>query len=1424
MRELQWLFAGGGIELRLGEFAGDSAPILRFAVGREQRAGDGPLFLGRSKDPLLRLPGAIVPLVDVEGQIVDRAVVLRDESLRPQSMDAKLVLPPGHPRILNVESSGAEVLPALWIQGANEQDLERMRARGRLLHALAVREDETVVGTGSDLAPLTMAFYLRRLPRIVLRDHQLVADNTDGALSMGTLLEEFVHRFSEDGGVLPHIRVATGYLYHHGLQRVLGLLEHKGVQSLHVLFSGRTDVRTAQALTTQFAEQIVPGLEEDAEGRLWALYRDGLESGRLQVRVYTDAFLHAKLFLGWSGRDKFGRLLESYAVVGSSNLSSGGLTHGGNLELDVTLQEPERNTRLLEWYDARWEEAALPVPALLQVIEQHRPQDPPVFRTKGLLEVWRAGAASRLVSHERHLALLGKLYADRLQRVRLPDETAFPEMERDIHPSSEQGEGVLALAERLLHARIAFLADSVGLGKTITALGTAWYLHRHGQARRVVFIAPRKLFTQWTSDAKGIGCPRDLLYLVNRHDLERMNEMVSRSALGEADLLIVDEAHEALRNRSNKLWLHLRAHLASHPECRVLLVSATPWNNRREDIYNYLLLAWNEARALRDRYQALESPTLRPHLDLFAIGAGGSLTTGNAVRKFESLPSEAWRRLFDEVFVQRTRSALQRRYGLAPEYPEREVHAHATPASNAHDALFASLEEALSELCIPYQEPFRTILHSAAATSDPDGDGVEPSNLRRSLLIQLFKRAESSEYALAVSLASIERRLVGFQEELERLSKSRRPRADLKEWLDARFGLIEEERRSFFDDDEGDPEEQAGQELTAQEKARFEAVNALCDRLDDAGARRTLRHALETQVDPDLERIRALRARLTFDLDERSPKALLLAGLVRDALAHKPILVAGFADTAIRMFVRIISLFPDKRIGLALGGDEAWLYLPAKHRPKELDAVEWSESLGREPAERRAWLLREAGRAQETERAALLDAFSPRARNTKPELLLRHGGGVDLLVGSEAISVGHNLQDSTCLVQLDLPWNPMVIEQRIGRIDRRGGGRLEQGRKIVDVHYCWSSAAIEQAVALRARLKEKARQAIADTRFDELLLLDLFEEVQRARRERRSDDLDAPVSSFLHKRQQQLAQSRLEVGGITPGTGSNIDGLRRLARWLEEERPEDPAEGVVAAASCGGGLTSPRWLLTLELVPEDDRGQPISGGRQFFQLPCEAESTAQDLAPDIEAVVSALLGASPSSSRSGLSRASWATELLHLDELLESFRAGWLKKHNEEVDERIRQRQSIAASREPAARLKDALAGTRSALEEELKRISSTREGIDLVSGQKDRLKYLLQVALDPNQLVRLIAFENEEELLRHLAAARAMPHAFFDKDFEAHFETLCGRAYSAHREDRSPQAEQIDLGLSPVDGRWGGLLVSVLGATFTGAPTPGGA
>lgn len=1394
MREIQWC-QHRLIEIRVAA----KHSRLRYALAPHPRNGSGT-FRHEPYDEApaqFLLPGFIQPALNRRGEPVDLRPLVSELVPRGVVFPIELLLSAEHPLVIQTGQPGEpQIVPAAWLSNVPEPAVDAIRTKGDLLSGLLINADESVLSLGNSLQS---RLWLQRLPRIVLPSDSEIADNTDAMLSMGSLLHGFVHRFSDKEHALAHVRVATGYLYQQGLARILSLLDNPVVQTVHLLFSGRTDSPTARALTSQLGATLRDELDAaEQPNSLWTKLERAVREKRFTVRVYTDAFLHAKLFIGFNGIDRHRKLRDGYAVVGSSNVTAPGLRAGGNLELDVSVVERSHTTQLYNWFVCRWDEASDPEPSLLEVLEQSRPLPPPTFVIPGVLEVWKQGRRGALVPPAEHLALLSQLYAARLKGLELPSDESFPDVpERLIDPTEEQREGVLALAQRLQQTRIAFLADSVGLGKTITSLGTAAFMLRNGLAERVALIAPEKLRDQWASDAARVGIPISLVQFVNRHILERMTDADAKAALHPFDLIVVEEAHEPLRNRKNKLWQHLRQHLRERPECRLLLVSATPWNNSREDIFNFLLLAWNEGRSLGERYPALSSPPLSGPLSNFRVTPYGGMPVSEGVRGFDELPRDRYRQVFDAVFVQRTRSMLETRMARALDFPQRLVHAHNTPPSETHDRLFAALADELPKLCIPYQEPFHAFLRGAHTLHSQDEDEPE-SNLRRSFIIQLYKRAESSLFALGVSLSTVRLRLQEFRTQLAALGSAANPKAAVEKYL-KELSL----RSEAVVDEDG---EYVLDLMSPAEKARYASLQALLQRLTPENTRQVIQRIIDEQVTPDLDAISRLLIKLSFSVDEQSPKDLLLMRLAREAYTrgHKPILIAGYADTATRTFIRVVDLIPDARVALVLGGSEAWVYKPGDNKRIPLGEAEWDAALALSPDERRRSWLANMQRAERATAADVLDAFAPNARRSSPLLFSRFGGPIDVLVGSEAISVGHNLQDSTCLIQLDLPWNPMVIEQRIGRIDRRGGGRenpaIPQSRRIVDVHYCWSDAAVEREVALRNRLQGKATRAIEDTNFDEILLYELADRVQRVREERSKV---AAAADVLGTHQHKLAESRGRSPDVPITMGSELDGLRRLAAWIKDNPSLEHAEPVIAAGSKREDAGT-AWSVTLELVPLDRRGNTIPGGPLHVNIPLNG--TSQE--PDLEGVVLALTENVEPTGWPLVKIRRWTELALDLDGKLQLLRQRLLESHNAETAARLQAQLTPAAKREPTTKLKLLIVESRDALKNEVKRIRQTPLEATLAT-KKDKLAYLLKTGLEPQRLADLLAEQGETELHQLLLQIRDFPANVLGQEFDEIFDRLCGSTWAARG------AAPVQLDLPQIDGQWSELKVRLLAATF---------
>lgn len=211
---IDWLETSPGIEIRPSV---ESLPVARYVLSTSIRDGDARLFHQPYQADLaaLQLPAAVLPQVDGDGQFVP---ALAQELAAAEYVETlQLVLPPQqYEELFGPDVERDPEVPALWVQGVSLRQVHNLRKRLDLQPGLFIDVDQSVTILGVDEHPPR---FLVALPRVVLSDVHYIADNTEELLSMGSLLEDFVHRLSSPQNAVENVRVATGYLYGPGMPR-----------------------------------------------------------------------------------------------------------------------------------------------------------------------------------------------------------------------------------------------------------------------------------------------------------------------------------------------------------------------------------------------------------------------------------------------------------------------------------------------------------------------------------------------------------------------------------------------------------------------------------------------------------------------------------------------------------------------------------------------------------------------------------------------------------------------------------------------------------------------------------------------------------------------------------------------------------------------------------------------------------------------------------------------------------------------------------------------------------------------------------------------------------------------------------------------------------------------------------------------------
>jgi hypothetical protein len=299
--------------------------------------------------------------------------------------------------------------------------------------------------------------------------------------------------------------------------------------------------------------------------------KEYIASGKIEVRVYRKNFLHAKCYIFGSYDSD-----EAIGIIGSSNFTRNGLTYNTELnalESDHRVVVFQPNTEAQEvwhlyWFDQFWNDETT------EVWNEE-------FSTLiGTSPVW-----DELYSpYETYIKTLYELYKEEIE----DDSEELSENWQGKTLFDFQQKNVHALLRRLRKYKVAMLADSVGLGKTTTAISVIkQYIDNPEGKKRVEIICPKSLVQQWEKElaTEGLYWLKPIT-LQNSGEIERKKELDS---IASVSLFVIDESHN-LRQTTGSRFKILLDWVRANPKAQVLLLTATPINNQLSDLTNQILL------------------------------------------------------------------------------------------------------------------------------------------------------------------------------------------------------------------------------------------------------------------------------------------------------------------------------------------------------------------------------------------------------------------------------------------------------------------------------------------------------------------------------------------------------------------------------------------------------------------------------------------------------------------------------------------------------------------------------------------------------------------------------------------------------------------------------------------------------------------
>ena len=594
------------------------------------------------------------------------------------------------------------------------------------------------------------------------------------------------------------------------------------------------------------------------------------------------------------------------------------------------------------------------------------------------------------------------------------------------------------------------LADSVGLGKTFTALAVIKYYELRNKA--VLVLCPKKLAENWTNYNANLTTnlfARDRFnYDVLAHtDLSRtrgesLGLRLDRINWGNYDLVVIDESHN-FRNadyaveKESRYQRLMRQVIREGVKTKVLMLSATPVNNRFNDLKNQLQLAYEGESANLAQHLNISTTVEKVFRDaqrVFNEWSRLAPEDRTAERILQMLDFDFFE-LLDAVTIARSRKHIQAFYdtseiGVFPErLSPRSVRQPLTDLASVPD--FNEIFEQLQVLTLAVYAPLAYVFPSrlgkyedlynvtAGSARSNIGQRGREQGLKKLMTVNLLKRLESSVEAFRLTLAKIE---ASVDATLTRLASHSPARTD----------LVTELENLDIDLDEEDGEDIEA--LSLGEKITIDLND-----IDIESWRRDLSN--------DLETLRGLLDEMRKVTPDRDLKLQALRQLIEQKAQHplnpgnrKVLVFSAFADTAEYIYRQLAPTF-------SAAGLEAALITGGAHNARTtLDTnLDFQQAL---------------------------TLFSPVSKH-RNLTMLNDTREIDVLIGTDVISEGQNLQDCDYLINYDIHWNPVRIIQRFGRIDRIGS----TNERIQLVNF-WPDISLDEYINLKERVE--SRMVIAD--------------------------------------------------------------------------------------------------------------------------------------------------------------------------------------------------------------------------------------------------------------------------------------------------------------------------------------------------------
>lgn len=858
-------------------------------------------------------------------------------------------------------------------------------------------------------------------------------------------------------------------------------------------------VKLKKQLAQEFKDQLTIGTPTEADEKALRKLSQQMKDKKVVVKLHLRYTLHAKLYLAYSNDKR----VPVIGFLGSSNLTLAGLVKQGELNIDVMDQDAAN--KLATWFDNRWNDRWC------------------IDITKELIEIIdNSWAADRLVSPY-HIYLKIAYHLSREARAGI-NEFKLPKVFQKELLEFQQ-KAVLVAAHHLHKRGGVVIGDVVGLGKTITATALA-KLFEDDFFLETLIICPKNLVEMWEDYAHK--------YQLRAKVISQSKVQTTLPNLRRYRLVVIDESHN-LRNDQGSRYRAIKSYLEEN-DSKVILLSATPYNKTYLDLSNQLRLFIADDKDLG----------ISPERYIESIGGQVQFTSQHtetfirSIKAFEkSHFSDDWRELMRLYLVRRTRSFIKNNYaetdptngrkfltfadGSKSYFPDRipkrvEYVFDPNDPKDQYAKLYSTkVVDIINNLELP-RYGLQQYLNEKPLIKPTKDEELIMQNLSRAgrrlmgfCRTNLFKRLESSGYSFLLSLSRHILRNYVFVYAAQN-------------HLPIPIGKnISQNLDDYLEDSDTDNDGEENhlklilKEETYLQKAKelyaLFASDSYKNRFDWIRSEFFASTLQQNLINDSRKILEILKLGKDWNPDEDRQLNALHDLLTKTHSKEKVLVFTQFADTA--------------------------YYLTEQLKKRGISQIESVTGDDENPT-------------------AKAQRFSPHS-NQKSDII-NSGQELRVLITTDVLSEGQNLQDAHIILNYDLPWAIIRLIQRAGRVDRIG----QKAEQI----FCYSflpEDGLENIINLRRRLSNRIRQNAevvgSDETFfegDPINLADLYNE-KSGILDGEDDDTEVDLASLAYQIWKNATDANPELNKVIPDLPNVIYATKH-----NDEAPEK--EGVIVYA------------------------------------------------------------------------------------------------------------------------------------------------------------------------------------------------------------------------------------------------------------------